>query len=232
LKEDPVVLSLKALKSNNPEKEFSNMIKVANEAGEVGRKGLRTSVLDAAMQKSTRSGRLDFEAFEKVLFGSPVTGKKSPMMILQSSGVFTQDNVKLLKKVIDSAKKIQIAQNPGTAIDEIEDGMDIIVDLAVRAGGATIASKLAGATTGQKAAGHGLIIAAGGSRAARELLEKIPNTAIKQVLMDAFGDPELMLELMSKAPTPEKQVEKVRLLHSYLLQSSSSLIRPDEEEAQ
>lgn len=220
LKKDPVAIAMKAITSNDPEKNLKDMIKVANNMGESGQLALRTSVIDAAMKKATTAGKdeMNFEKFAKMLFESEVTGKKSPMNVLESAGIFSKQDVKNIKKIIDQVDKIKTAQSPGTAIDDVDEGLDIIVDLIIRAGGAKAATTLAGAT-GKQGAGQGLIIAHGGSKAARTLLDKIPNAKVKDVLIEAMSNPKLMTELLKKSPTMDDQIKKIRFLHAYLLQS-------------
>ena len=220
LKKDPIPVTQRALLSGNPERELGKLIKVARTDGDIGIAGLKTSVLDAAMKKATPafSDKLDFEKMRNILFEAPATGKKSPIEILKAEGVFTNQDVSSMKKVFDMAKKIQTAQQPGTAIDEMDDAVDVITDLITRAVGATVATKAA-AVSGTEAASRGLIIAGGGSRAARQMLEKIPNARIKEVLIDAMTNPKLMKKLLEKAPTSEKQIEKMRFLHAYFIQS-------------
>lgn len=217
LKKDPITLVNQAFNDVNQEKGFADLIKVAKKAGDAGKQGLKTSVIDSAMRRSTsQNGNLKFDDLEKLLFTSTTTGRKSPIEILSKSGIFTPEDVDRLKSVFKLAKKIGTSKKPGTSVDEIDDSLDVMVDLITRASGATIATRVAGAT-GAKSSG--LIIAAGGSRAARQLLENIPNAQIKTILIDAMTNPELMIKLLEKSPTPQAKMEKMRFIHAFLIQS-------------
>ena len=217
LKKDSVELSKAALKAENPEKAFSDLIKVAKNAGEEGKAGLRASVLDAALSQAEAGGKgIDFAKLKSILFETKTPGRKPAMDSLVKNGIFSKEDVKSMENVFQIAENLQTSKKPGTAIDVNEDSVDVIMDLLTRAAGATIATKATN-ISGQKAAGHGLIIAAGGSRAAKQMVEKIPNASIKTILIEAMSNPRLMVKLLEKTPTPEAKVEKMRFLNAYFI---------------
>lgn len=219
LKSDPIVMTQKALKSGDPAKDLGDLITVAKSSGQVGIEGLRTSVIDSAIRQNTATnGVLRFDKIEETLFKSPAAGRPSPMDVLVKNGIFDETDVNNLKKVFTYAKRIQTAQKPGTRVEIKEDELGTLSNLVARALGSWVATKAAGVTGADKT-GRGLIIAAGGARAGVDILEKIPNARIKDILVDAMSNPPLMAKLLEKPVTIEEQVKQQRFLHAYFYAS-------------
>ena len=235
LTSDPVAMAGRMLISTNQEKELTDLINLAKPgytprggvtpvSSKDAIDGLRASVYDAAVIKSTRNGVLDLDLFRGFLFTPSVPGKKSPIQIMQDSGVVDSKHVADIKKLLDAAGNITRSQRPGTKIDVRSDLGDVALITISRA----IGSGVAGATA--KAAGSNtpsLIVHGAGARLAETAMTKVPATSAKMILIEAMNDPQKMALLLMKADTPEKSAQQARQINAWLVQSGiSSLTEP------
>lgn len=217
LETDPITMANKALLSTNQEKDLGDLITIAKSGGKEAIDGMRASVFDAAIRKSTnQSGVLNIEQMRGFLFSPSVAGQKSPIQIMQDSGVIDADQVKNIKKLFDTADAIIGSQRPGTAIDVKTD----LTDAALATISRMIGSGVAGATA--RAAGSAspsLIVHGAGARLAETAMTKLPTTSAQKFLIEAMNDPMKMALLLEKADTPEKQARQARQIHAWLVQS-------------
>lgn len=221
---DPVEISIRAINSLDPEKSLKGLIKVARRGGPEAMSGLRTSVFDAAIKKSTpSSGVLDLKQLRAALFEPPVPGRKSVVETMLDQGLMDQDHATELGKLFIAAAKLDISKKPGIAVEVAEDIPGIITDLITRAAGATVATKAAGAAGSQA---HGLIIAGRGSSAAQHIFNKLPVKKVQEILIQAMDDPQFAAMLIERTPPGPKQLGKVRNLHAYLV--SAGIISTEE----
>jgi len=222
LNRNPVDIAKTAIVSSDPEKELAKLIEVAKSSKKPETlDAARVSILDAAMQRATQGfagDKFNFDKFEQLLFKSPSAGKKSVIRVMQENGLVTAKQVADLKTIIKQAKNIGTAMKPGTAIDVADDTTGTLMTAVIRALGATLATKGSQAT-GTKVSGHTLIIAGTGARAMENIVNKIPGAQVKNILIEAMTNPDLMRRLLDKAPDPEKQMENFRFVHAYLIQA-------------
>ncbi len=221
LKQNPVKVAQAALGNSDQERLLTNLVKVAKtgKARKANLAALKTSVLDAAMRKSTtQSGNMNFDTLERLLTVPGATGQKSALDILVEAGAVTPVEVKNMKKIFELAKRISTAQKPGRAIDEIEDATGMVTDVITRGAGATIATKLAG-VAGTEAASRGLIIAGAGSRAMRRLTQNLPTAAVKNIMIEMMSNPEFFKQVMTKTADEAADIQKFRSIHAYLIQA-------------
>lgn len=228
---NPIDVAKAAIVSSNPEKELAGIIEVAKKSGKPEHiAAARISILDAAMQKATQGfagDRFDFKKFEQILFKSPSSGRKSVMRVMQENGLITSKQAADLKTILKQAENIGTAMKPGTALDVEDDTSGVLMTAVIRGLGATVATK-ASQATGTKVSGHTLIIAGAGARAMENIVNKIPGAQVKNILIEAMSNPDLMRRLLDKTPDPEKQMENFRFVHAYLIQAG--IINPATEE--
>jgi hypothetical protein len=233
LANDPVTLSEKMLISRNQETELLNMIKVAK-AGSAPRPrgregvrpqdaldGLKASVFEAAIRKSTVNNVLDPVVMRDFLFRPSVPGKKSPIDIMRDNGVIDAKQIKDINTLFEAASTIRQSARPGTAVEVKPDMSDAALALISRAIGAM------GATAGTSqvgASGRSLVIAGGGARFAETVLTKLPVESTRNILIQAMYDKKLMETLLMKADTPALQAQQSRQIHAWLVQSGLTSI--------
>ena len=61
-----------------------------------------------------------------------------------------------------------------------------------------------------------IMIPAAGASAARDLFEAQPNALVRDLFVEAFKDPKLLLELLEAAPTDKRKFEKLQALPAFL----------------
>jgi predicted regulator of Ras-like GTPase activity (Roadblock/LC7/MglB family) len=213
---DPIKAAGDAIDALDPEKSITALAKLANRGGPEAIDGLRTSMLDASLKKATTpTGAIQLDKMKTLLFDSTAYGQKSVIDVMVKNGVISKEQVSTMTKLFDAAGKIKTARAPGIAIDVEEDAAGIITDLIVGGTGASIATKAAEAVGSRRI----LMIQAAGARAARKMFQKMPAQKIKDVLVEAMNDPIFAAKLLESTPTELATVEKVKYIHSYLIQS-------------
>lgn len=218
--EKPVDAITQILRSNQPTRGMTNLVRQLRRAAEKAEKGeafdkagrritltvdeldaqLRDAVFEAANQFATTAGDsiTDVADFQKMntFFFAP-RGKEPPLIdSLVKSGLFTLGERVRLKKLLVAGEGAQkrISNPAFDPIEEIESGGDVLTNLLVRATGAGAGTKLAKILPGNA----NLIAASGGSQAALKLLDAIPTTSTNKVLQDAIRDPDIMAALLEK----------------------------------
>lgn len=214
---DPVVVAGKALTDADPESAIKGLVKVAKHGKEEAIGGLRTSVFDAAIRKSTSDlGNFNLKEMHKLLFDAPVQGRKSVIEAMKANGAISKDHVKVLEELFEAAGRISIARDPGVAVDVSEDTVGVLMDALIRVGGAG-AAKVATKTAGVGA--HELIVAGAGSRAAQAIFKAMPARRLRDVFIHAMEDPKFAAMLIEKTPTETKKLLRAQQVHAYLLQA-------------
>lgn len=218
----------RALMSVDQEGEFLRLINVVKGGG-TGRggrivvqaqdaiDGLRASVFQAAIDKSTIQGKLNIEMVRNTLFAPTSAGKKAPMQIMLEQGVIDQKQVTQIRKFFDAADSIQRSMRPGTAVQVQQDMLDVTTATISRMIGSGVAGgavRAVGSTT------PSLIVHGAGARLAEQVMTKFPVTSVNKVLTEAMNDPEKMALLLTKAKTPEEAAFQARQIHAWLVQSN------------
>lgn len=217
----------RAIGSVDQEAEILRLVNVAKGggAGRGGRTptqvneavdGLRNSLFQAVLDRSTRGGQLDIELAKGFLFTPSSVGKKAPIQVMVEQGVVDQKQVDNIRKLFDAAENITRSQRPGTAVDVKSDLTDFAVSAISRmvgSGAAGAAARAAGSST------PSLVVHGAGARLAEMAMTKVPVTSTNKVLVEAMNDPERMALLLTKAKTPEQAAFQARQIHAWLVQS-------------
>lgn len=143
--------------------------------------------------------------------------------LVNQTGLFTPDETQRLRKIVDTAKKVDRAAARGRSLDELlDESPDTLVDLVARITGANIGARGAAGSTGAP------IVAAGaGSRFVRNITNRIPMERTRDVLAQAMLDRDLMRELLRKVDSPQAQEEVQRRLNAFLVN-----LLPEAEQAE
>ncbi len=214
---DGLTLANKALISLDQERDFGNMLKVAKSGGKDAMDGLKASIFEAAITKSTNNqGVLDVATMRSFLFDPTVPGKKSLMQMMQESGAIDRNQLNNINKLFDAAESISRAGRPGTAVDITTDIGDTALATISRMVGSTVAGGAARAAGSQTPS---LVVHGAGARLAETAMTKLPGTTVRRVLMDAMVNDDKLIMLLEKADTPAKQAEQARRIHAWLVQS-------------
>lgn len=222
---DPVVVAGKAIASMDPESSLKGIIKVAKRGGEDALSGLRSSVFDAAIHKATPlNNPLQIDQLQRILFDTAVPGRLSVVDTMLKHGAVSSEQVNSMKDLFKAAAKIKTARDPGIAVDVTEDVAGVLSDLIVGGVGASVATSAATAVGSKRI----LMIQAGGAKAMRSIVNRLPAKKVQEVLIQAMNDPDFAAMLIENAPSAEKQLAKIHRVHAYMIQSG--IISAEESE--
>jgi len=221
-----------AIRDKNPERGFKRLVELANKGGYHEKEGLRSSVFDHILDEASKSGALNYKQIRAGFF-EPLQkgGKESLMDILQKSKVMDSSDIKRLTQLLDEGDKIGRVAAATGRVDEgrLIQEVDVLTDLLTRVGGAVAASRTA-KYFGFGGQGPSLIIASSGSRAAQRALDRVPQTAMRDIFIEAATKPKFMAMLLRKPRTPDEAVDFNRQLHAYLVQALFIPMRGSEED--
>jgi hypothetical protein len=105
--------------------------------------------------------------------------------------------------------QIKNAMENRRALEDFLQGADVMADFVMRS---------AGSQVGQ-AAGGTLIAASAGSKAVRNIFDKMPNMMVRKTFQRAVQDPAFMSALLRRNLSERERMAFARSLHSYLLAS-------------
>ena len=234
-KSDPIAITKRALGSDNVEKELGGLINIAlkSKNSKKAIDGLKTSVYEAAIRMATNkaTGVLDLTKFRVLLTRPSVAGGKSPIQLMQQSGVISKTEVDSLKKIFKIAENIEKAAKPGTAIEVREGTTDMIYKAIARMIGSRVTSAAA-KQTGGNYGGRSIIVAQTGARMGDEILRKLPMQKVQDVLIEAMRNPEFAAKLLEKTDSPALELRKIQQIHGFLMSSGinnlPTVVSPDD----
>jgi hypothetical protein len=208
--ENPTAAIGDALNSKFPVKNVSNMAKLASAGGADAVNGLKSSLYDYAYTKAGGNNKFNVQAFDEAMFKPIAPNRPSLVNIMRANGLMTLTEVKNLRRLIDPMLKVEDAIANRRTLDAVIDGADAVTELAMRVGGSRIGTAASGGGPSS------LIAAAAGSKAVRQILDKMPMLATRNLIEQAASDPQLMALLLQKGRTEADKVKLARSLHSYL----------------
>lgn len=217
--ENPSSVVRKTLSGPTPVSDLRHMISISKRADEADRAvdGFKTSLFDAVMKNTqSKTGKINPDALRSSLNQPLAAGEPSLIELMVSEGVMDAADVRLTDQMFDAMKNIQTALDAGTALDEVSAASDVLTDAVIGMIGASVGGKVSDAS-GSSA--HPLIVAGASSRAAKEVLKRVPQGRVQEVLIEAMTNRDLMTELLKKSKTPEQKVESAKRIHAYLIQA-------------
>lgn len=190
--------------SKQPDKDLQDVVQLAAGANDGGAasEGLQNSVYSWLIKQASPGGKFSFQKYNEIL-NSPFT-PSSPMSVadvLVKSGAVQHSSMYGLQKWLGRAAQLEGQLGDTSQIDQglpISGKQNLITgpikDFVVRFAGARTANAVARATVG--VGGTSLQTANLGTRVARSIFDQVPNAKVREVLMQASKDPEMMADLM------------------------------------
>lgn len=223
--ENPTKAINAALNSKTPVSAFQRMTKLAAAGGQDAIDGLKSTMYDYAFTQATngKTGQFSPEVFERVFFGPLAPNQPSIYNIMRTQGVMSIQEKNNLRRLIEPMKRVEESLKRGTSVDELVEGADPVIDLALRVIGARIGTSVAPGGPGS------LIAAAAGSKAVRSIFDRMPQISVTRLIEDATKDPQLMARLLSKGRLPQQQVANRRRLQGYLYAAGYNAVNPEDE---
>jgi hypothetical protein len=153
------------------------------------------------------------QAFENAFFEPLAPNQPSLANIMRANGIMSFTEMKNMKRLLDPMVRVETAMTNRRTMDDVIPGSDAVSELAQRVIGARIGTAAAPSGPGS------LIAASAGSKAVRQLFDKMPTISTRGILERAAQDPEFMALLLRKGTTEREKLNIARQLHSYMLTS-------------
>lgn len=213
----------------NAIKNFNDLVVELDDAPEAAKEGLKDIILEQAFVYAggAQSEKdFSFRKFRDYLFRPMGAGKDSPSvaMVLRDNGLLSTEHFNQYRVMLDQADRIATVMNevgPAFQGDLVDSGF-VLQNLMISFIGSGLATsamekarKFVPGLFGSGQTGNIMIPAAGAS-AARDLFEAQPNALVRDLFVEAFKDPKLLLELLEAAPTDKRKFEKLQALPAFL----------------
>jgi hypothetical protein len=212
--ENPTTAVSEALNSRFPVKNVSNMAKLAAAGGQDAINGLKSTLYDYAYTRAGgNSGNFNIQAFDDALFKPIAPNQPSLINIMRANNLMTLTEVKNLRQLINPMVRIEEAMGNKRVLDNVVEGADAVSELAMRVIGSRIGTAAAPSGPGS------LIAASAGSKAVRQLFDKMPTMFTRGIIEQAAQDPQFMALLLRRGTTEREKLNIARSLHSYMLMS-------------
>jgi hypothetical protein len=208
--ESPTAAINDALNSKFPVKSIGNMTKLASAGGPDAVNGLKSSLYDYAYTKAGGNTKFNAQAFDEALFKPLAPNQPSLVNIMRANGLMTLTEVKNLRSLINPMLRVEDAMTNGRTLDTVVEGADAVTDLAMRILGSKIG------TTASGGGPNSLIAASAGSKAIRQIFDKMPTISTRNVIEQAAKDPQFMALLLQRGRTEADKIRIARSLHAYM----------------
>jgi hypothetical protein len=201
------------LNGNTPVRDMRNLVTMVKSSDnpEAAVRGLKSSLYDYAYTKATTAGgKFSPQAFEDAFFKPLGPNQPSIVNVMRANGIMTLSEMKNIKRLVDPMIRIEKAMASNRTMDDVVVGSDAVSELAQRVIGARIGAAAAPSGPGT------LIAAAAGSKAVRQIFDKMPGMNTVALLERAAQDPEFAALLLRKGKTEGEKLQIARQLHGYL----------------
>jgi hypothetical protein len=218
-----------AFNSNNKARDFGS---IAKAVGSRGREGAQYAIMENILESATKRNSTG----EEVVSGALIKGKLNEIIetgetketvanLLIRKGLLTPKQKESIEILANKAEIFENALKSSETLDELLETEDVIFDFFTR----IIGAKAAGFGLAGQYSGSGLIVASAGSKSFRNILSKMPQSKIKDVLKEAMFDPKKMELLLLKPVNAAGKARQIRQLNAVFLQAGIDL-RLEEEE--
>lgn len=214
--ENPASAIRAVITSRNPSTGYEQLVRLAQRGPQGAVDGLKASTLDYAAKASTSTtGDFSFARYTQLLT-KPLSGSGPSLLeTMRRSGVMNDHEAMRMQFILAHASKIEKSLGQHSKMSELVSQPDALFDLVVRAVGANIG----GASSLGQATGAPLVLAGAGSKAARNLFEKVPRTRVISVMQEAAANPQFMAALLEKPKSQVRARELHRQINAFLLQA-------------
>ena len=204
-------------------REYTALANLARKEGQEALDGLGAATLDGLMSRArSGTGTFSFARFGESLTRPASARSKSPLELMQETGTVSPGHAERLQTVIERGQQLELGDTTAREISQLIDSPDALTDFITRVVGANIG----GASVVGKSAGAPIVAAGAGSRAARNLFQKVPVGKINEALIKITRDPELFAAALERNPAPPRRREIARQINAAMVQAG---IIQDEE---
>lgn len=218
----------KAITGANPTRDFNQIALLARRGGRETVDGLVSATMDHVFRLSERGDGISFIALEKTLSQPQKSGGKSLVDLIGGSKIMNEQQVQNLTKLVKIGARIERVAAGGLPTENVVPIPSGIFDLLARVVGAKAGAALHKAMPGG-GSGASLIAASRGSQYVRDVLERIPADRVREAMMEAAKNPELMAAFLQRKTSAKEGMKVARQIHAYLLQAG---LVPDSQETE
>lgn len=218
--ENPTNAVIDVLNGRSPAMGMDHMMQLAKAGGPDAVAGLKSTLMDYAFTKAGGMDNFDPKAFRAALFTPLGPNKPSLVSLMRQQGLMDFGEVRAINEIIRPMLRIEDALANKKTVEGVVSGSNVVTDLALR----IIGSKLGASAAGHSGPGT-LVAAAAGSKAMRDVFDKMPAGMTRALIEDAMRDPALLSLLLQK-PTNASQANDIarsvvgRLVSSGVLPAS------------
>lgn len=218
--ENPTNAVIDVLNGRSPAMGMDHIMQLAKAGGPDAVNGLKSTLMDYAFTKAGGIDNFDPKAFRAALFTPLGPNKPSLVTLMRQQGLMDFGEVRAINEIIRPMLRIEDALANKQSIEGIVTTGGAVTDLALR----IIGSKLGASAAGHTGPGT-LVAAAAGSKAMRDIFDKMPAGMTRALMEDAMRDPALMALLLKK-PTSAQSANDIsrsivgRLVSSGVLPAS------------
>jgi hypothetical protein len=229
----PVDLIAEAINSKKPLTNINQLVKTAKQhqvktGTSAAVDGLKSTIMDYAFLSAMSRNNVFSPANFNQAFFEPIKpsikGQKgvSLSQVLRANGLMSGEEISNLKKLLVPMIRAQRAMAVrGTGSDIIyQDEASAVADFFMRSVGAKIGSDVGGGT---------LIAASAGSKAIRNVFDKMPKLLTSQVIEEAIKDPKFMALLLKKGTSDKELFKIAQGLNGWLYGAGLTFFTPDDE---
>lgn len=222
--ESPTRLITQVLNGDKPIEGFSKLVNIAAKSKSLdAMEGLKASVIDYAFTKAGGVDAFSPQAFQRALF-EPVGGiKGQPSLygLMRNKNIITLTEGKQLKQVLDRMSSVEEAIGNGRLLEELVTGGGPIEELALR---------VMGSRLGKLFDENSLIAASAGSKYLRDMFDKTPMMAVKNMLERAALDPDFAAQLLRRTGTlpSERSYLLARMFNSSMINAGVNYATSDQ----
>jgi len=222
-KESPTRVIADTLNSSFPVKGFSRLVRLAKSGGSDAVEGLGASIFDYAYMKAGGDTNFSARAFEKAFF-EPVqqkAGNPSVYELLRNQKLMTISQAKGLKQVLNRMNAVETALNNNALSDDILQGAGAVEELALR---------LMGSKLGKQIEPNSLIVASASSKFMRDMFDKTPLLAVRNIMERSMTDPVFLGQLLKKTGKldQEKAYVAARMFNSAMVNAGVNYATSDQ----
>jgi len=176
--------------------------------------GLKSTLYDYAYTKANGfKGTFSPDAYFSALFEPMGRNQPSLVNIMRSNGMMSLQEMANIKKLLTPMIRIETALKNNIPYEDVIQGADAVTELGLRVVGSKIGTSASAAVGGS---GQGLIAAAAGSRAIRQIFDSLPNATVRAILENAVKDPQAMAILLQKGRTEREKTDIANAFINFL----------------
>jgi len=213
--ESPTFAVGRALASGQkaPVRSLNNLWEVVENAPEELREdaasGLKHSILEWAMTKGGATSRSFSPRSMYDNLYSKIPNANSNISVMDwmlSKGAIDEKQANQMKKYLTEMVRLEVMDSQGT-LTEIAEGAGPMLDFYLRITGSALGTRAQALLPGGGGSGS-LIAASAGSKAMRNIFDKVPESMKMDVMSEMMENPELLAAMMRK---PRNDKEKIRI---------------------